>query len=1171
MANTVTNISLANTFGEWVVATDALIRENNILAESDYTKDSGTLYLAESTQNALQANGDVIMQKELRVVGTGSSATIQNNLTVGGQVYFSNASLGLTHTGQANLNGLVLVQGPGIALNVANNVYIGGNTTIQNNVIASKVQSNSSINTTNLSVVSNTYTNILYANTNIVTETLSATEEIYTDKLYANASVDTSVINVLGTVFGNVLRSNTDIVGSHISANTLVIAANVISNGSISAANTVFANTHQANVSVVTGILSANTLVIANNIVSNDWISAANTIVSNDFLANNSVTAEEVIVNQAISTLNTYTNRLQANTSGTFNALSSNTVIIGNNIVSNVSISANNTIVSDKLKANTQINAPLAYIDVIRANTSVNTSNVITVDEYASNTIYAKTISGTTNVVTPTVVVSNKIDANSATGYFDRIQTLGELSVGGNFVINGQTIYNSNVFTLNAGSSGGQISKFDVNRGVTGANASIRWNETQLYFDILNVDNLNYYKILTEQNFNDTITSTSTSSIATANSVNAVNRYAISGYATSNASFIKANSAFDHANASYNAANNVFPQIQPSFNQANSSYDRANTSANEFVGTTGTIYPNSGRISLTSNNGLTVVATSSNTFSISTPQDLRTTASPTFTNITGTNLSLNVPLPISSGGTGKNSAADALTALLPEGSTAGYVLTTGGPGNFYWSAGGGGSGGTAPGTSILSTRSSHTGNGSQTIFTTPTFNNSTQVRVYINGVRQYESEYTLDQTNKTVTFGSAPAVADPILIEVDGYILTPYYANNIPYTINSTISPSANTIQLVVDSLATKLVTHYANTNSTTTQPFLSVVTGTTVAPGTSNTAFATTAYVQSLANSSGTLTTNITGNSGTVTNGVYTNGTYANPTWITSLANTKITGTFDTNKITGLANSATTDTTSASNITSGTLSATRLSTSGVVADTYGTASSVPTYTVDSYGRITSATNVNISIGTGSITGLAPSATTDTTNASNITGGTLNADRLSNNIPVAKITGLATSATTDTTSASNITSGTLGAARLPYTMDQSVGTTNNVQFTSLGIGTAASGVSGEIRATNEITAYYSDERLKTKLGNIENALDKVMSLNGFYYEANEIAQSLGYEVKKEVGVSAQEVQRVLPEVIAPAPADENYLTVHYHKIVPLLIEAIKELKNEIESIKGNNK
>jgi hypothetical protein len=135
-----------------------------------------------------------------------------------------------------------------------------------------------------------------------------------------------------------------------------------------------------------------------------------------------------------------------------------------------------------------------------------------------------------------------------------------------------------------------------------------------------------------------------------------------------------------------------------------------------------------------------------------------------------------------------------------------------------------------------------------------------------------------------------------------------------------------------------------------------------------------------------------------------------------------------------------------------------------------------------------------------------------------------------------------------------------------YTVNQSVGTGNNVQHNSLGIGTGASGTTGEILATNNITAYYSDMRLKNKLGNIDNALSKVMTLSGFYYEANETAQALGYEVKKEVGVSAQEVQAIMPEVVAPAPIDNQYLTVRYEKLVPLLIEAIKELNAKVDEL-----
>lgn len=133
------------------------------------------------------------------------------------------------------------------------------------------------------------------------------------------------------------------------------------------------------------------------------------------------------------------------------------------------------------------------------------------------------------------------------------------------------------------------------------------------------------------------------------------------------------------------------------------------------------------------------------------------------------------------------------------------------------------------------------------------------------------------------------------------------------------------------------------------------------------------------------------------------------------------------------------------------------------------------------------------------------------------------------------------------------------------------GAGDNVQFRSLGVGTGPSGTVGEIRATNNIIAYFSDDRLKTRLGRIENALDKLCSLEGFYYEANETAQALGYKPRREVGISAQKTQEVLPEITAPAPVDAQYLTIMYERFAPLLVEAIKELRAEVNALKAKIK
>jgi hypothetical protein len=92
-------------------------------------------------------------------------------------------------------------------------------------------------------------------------------------------------------------------------------------------------------------------------------------------------------------------------------------------------------------------------------------------------------------------------------------------------------------------------------------------------------------------------------------------------------------------------------------------------------------------------------------------------------------------------------------------------------------------------------------------------------------------------------------------------------------------------------------------------------------------------------------------------------------------------------------------------------------------------------------------------------------------------------------------------------------------------------------------------------------------RLKTNLEQIEGAVAKVCKLSGFTYEFNETGRDLKLPEGRHLGVSAQQVQEIFPEAVAVRPIDE-YLTVKYEKLVPVLIEAIKELKEEIESLKS---
>ena len=120
---------------------------------------------------------------------------------------------------------------------------------------------------------------------------------------------------------------------------------------------------------------------------------------------------------------------------------------------------------------------------------------------------------------------------------------------------------------------------------------------------------------------------------------------------------------------------------------------------------------------------------------------------------------------------------------------------------------------------------------------------------------------------------------------------------------------------------------------------------------------------------------------------------------------------------------------------------------------------------------------------------------------------------------------------------------------------------------------------GSITAQGNITAYQSlsDDRLKTKIANISDPLRIIDKLNGFYYKVNELGHSYGIiNTETEIGLSAQEVQKVLPELVDIAPFDkskdnegnkisksgENYLSISYERMAPIFVEAIKELNEK---------
>ena len=139
-------------------------------------------------------------------------------------------------------------------------------------------------------------------------------------------------------------------------------------------------------------------------------------------------------------------------------------------------------------------------------------------------------------------------------------------------------------------------------------------------------------------------------------------------------------------------------------------------------------------------------------------------------------------------------------------------------------------------------------------------------------------------------------------------------------------------------------------------------------------------------------------------------------------------------------------------------------------------------------------------------------------------------------------------------------SGTAATATTAATAN-ALNTSNSYQVSSLGVGTAASGTTGEIRATNNVTGYYSsDERLKENIRLLSDVVQKVRKLRGFEFDwtdsyIEEHGGEDGVFVRKhDVGYIAQQVREAVPEAVAERP--DGYLGVNYEKTIPVLAEAI---------------
>ena len=131
-----------------------------------------------------------------------------------------------------------------------------------------------------------------------------------------------------------------------------------------------------------------------------------------------------------------------------------------------------------------------------------------------------------------------------------------------------------------------------------------------------------------------------------------------------------------------------------------------------------------------------------------------------------------------------------------------------------------------------------------------------------------------------------------------------------------------------------------------------------------------------------------------------------------------------------------------------------------------------------------------------------------------------------------------------------ITAGTVAASKAVI-VDSNKDITGYRNLTSTGTITAATNVT-----------VSSDVRFKSNIETINSALDKVKAMRGVYFDKH------GAEDRRSVGVIAQEMQEVMPEVVVTDDTEDKHLSVAYGNLVGVLIEAVKELSEEVEKLKA---
>ena len=230
---------------------------------------------------------------------------------------------------------------------------------------------------------------------------------------------------------------------------------------------------------------------------------------------------------------------------------------------------------------------------------------------------------------------------------------------------------------------------------------------------------------------------------------------------------------------------------------------------------------------------------------------------------------------------------------------------------------------------------------------------------------------------------------------------------------------------------------------------------------------------------------------------------------------------------------------------------------------------------LDTIAPNATGTQTTVSGSSGSCTGNSATATT----ATNVSGGSVSATSGNfSGLIVGKVSNVNTIAGSNDSGSISIRGNTSYPAAMSfhragaYAINFGLSTANKMELGGWSAGAIKHtwDMSGNYTAVGNITAY-SDERVKTNIEKIPNALDKISKLNGYTFDRTDFTPDAETGVMpntRQTGVIAQEVLKVLPEAVILGDTPEDTMSVAYGNMVGLMVEAIKELEARVKELEN---